>query len=206
MFISEGSYGRGEPKNRILTLVQIAHWPVLACKLPGFIQRRIWPRMDICTNLELLIDMVPCLHQGNVHIKLKLWERRAWKCKLCFGADSPQTCTVLQTTWFHTEPFKTVNWNLRKFWATYRHGTMFCTKAMFISKLSYAKGQPKNVNLVSVLVAHRPVQAYKLPYFMQRRIGPTMEIYGNSGLLIILVLCLHQSNVHIRSKLLERRD
>ena len=41
----------------------------------------------------------------------------------------------------------------------------------------------------------------KLPRVLLRHIGPTTEIFGNSGLPIALVSWLHQSNVHIKRKL-----
>ena len=43
IYIWKGSYGNGEPKNAILVLVQKAHLLVRACKLPGFMQRRMGP-------------------------------------------------------------------------------------------------------------------------------------------------------------------
>ena len=36
---------------------------------------------------------------------------------------------------------------------------------------------------------------------MERRIGPTMEIFGSSGLPIPMVLSLHECNVYIKRKL-----
>ena len=43
IYIWKGSYGNGELKNSILVLVQKAHLAVRACKLSGFMQRRIGP-------------------------------------------------------------------------------------------------------------------------------------------------------------------
>ena len=37
---------KGKPKNAILVSVRIAHRPVLTCKLPGFIQNRIYIAMN----------------------------------------------------------------------------------------------------------------------------------------------------------------
>ena len=39
-------------------------------------------------------------------------------------------------------------------------------------------GEPENVNLQSVQNAYRPVRTCTLPGFMQRRIEPTMAIWG----------------------------
>ena len=48
---------------------------------------------------------------------------------------------------------------------------------------------------------HLPVWACKLLQFTERSIGPTMEICVNSGLPIVVVPCLHQTNVYIKRKL-----
>ena len=57
-----------------------------------------------------------------------------------------------------------------------------CTKAMIISKESYRHGEPKNVIAFTVQKTYRRLQACKRSGFMQLRIGPTLEILGNSGL------------------------
>ena len=80
-----------------------------------------------------------------------------------------------------------------------------CTKAIFISKGSYGEGDPKNINLWLVQEAYLPVGAIKLAGFMQRRIGPIIEICGNSGLPIVMLPCLHQSSSYIKRKLRGRR-
>ena len=69
IYILKGSYGNGEPKNVILVLVQKAHFPVRACKLPGFMQRRIGPSLQICGKSGHPFAEVPCLHQCNLYIK-----------------------------------------------------------------------------------------------------------------------------------------
>ena len=98
MFISEVSYWKGETKNVNLVSVQLAHRPVQACKVPGFMQDRIRPRMETYTNSDLVIGMVLCLHQGNVRIKQKLHCMGKTSLTMYTSADSPQTCTGLQTS------------------------------------------------------------------------------------------------------------
>ena len=73
-----------------------------------------------------------------------------------------------------------------------------CTKAMFPLKSSHKEGEPKNVNAKSVQKAHKPVRVGKVSGFMQRRIGPAMEICVQSGLTMGMVPCLYQSNVSIK--------
>ena len=80
-----------------------------------------------------------------------------------------------------------------------------CTNAMFISKGSQGNDEPKNVILVSVQKAHFAARTYKQIGFMQHRVGPTVQICGNSGLPFVMVPCLHQCNVYIKRKLRERR-
>ena len=143
MFRSKGSYGKGEPRNANFVAVQIAYKLVRTCKLLGFIQCRTRPTMEICVHSGLPIAVVPCLHQSIVHVKRKLWERRAYKCKHCCGATSVKTCTGLQTAWFHAAPSRADNGNLRTFGATYCHGTMFASKYCPYQKEAIRKESPK---------------------------------------------------------------
>ena len=77
MFISQGSYQNGEPKNVIIGRVQNAYFTVRASKLPGFMQRRIRQSMEISWKSVLPFAMIPCLHQINVYMKRKLRKWRA---------------------------------------------------------------------------------------------------------------------------------
>ena len=77
--------------------MQKAHFAQRACKHPGFMQRRIWPTVQICGFSGLPFAMVPCLHQCNLDIKRKLRECRAQKCNPCFGSDSGRL-TILKET------------------------------------------------------------------------------------------------------------
>ena len=54
IYIWKGSYGNGEPKNAILVLVQKAHLAVRASKLPGFMQRRVGPSVQIAESRGFL--------------------------------------------------------------------------------------------------------------------------------------------------------
>ena len=59
---------------------------------------------------------------------------RAQKCIPLVGVKTTLTCTALQTT---VSNVRAENGNLRKFGSTFRHGTVFATKKIFISKGSY---------------------------------------------------------------------
>ena len=104
--------------------MQKAHLAVRACKLSGFMQRRIGPSVQICGKAGLPFAEVPCLHQSNLHMKRKLREWRTQKCNPCFGAESPPLRTGQQTTRFHAAPYGTVSANLRKVGNSFRRGTV----------------------------------------------------------------------------------
>ena len=90
---------------------------------------------------------------------------------------------------------------MRKFEAIYRHGTMFAPKQSSHQKEAMGKERLKNVNHELVQATYRPIWTIRLPGWMQRRIGPTIEIYLNLELPIAMVPCLHQSNIHIKRKI-----
>ena len=99
--------------------------------------------MEICVNSGLPIAMVPCLHQSNVHVKRKQWERRAQKCKPFVGAKIVRTYTFLQTTLYHAAPYSADNVNLRKFGVTYHDGTMFIAKQCSYQKEAIYSNQER---------------------------------------------------------------
>ena len=88
----------------------------------------MWAIKEIYVNSGLPIATVPCLHQSNVHIKRKLWGRRAQKYNRYEGAISPQICTGRKSTTFYAAPYVSNNGKLRKFGDTYHHGTVFTPK------------------------------------------------------------------------------
>ena len=97
-------------------------------KVPGSMQRGIGPPVEICGNSGLPFTMVPFLHQSNIYIKWKLREWRAKKCNPYLSAKSPPRSADLGTTRFHAARYWASGGNLRKFWATFRHGTVFAPK------------------------------------------------------------------------------
>ena len=115
IFISKGSYGVAEPKTVNLESVRTTYKLVRACKPSVFMQRGIVQTIEISVNLGLPISMVPCLHQSNLHIKRKLWGRKAWKCTPCVGASNVQTCTSLQSTRFYAGRYWADKINWQKF-------------------------------------------------------------------------------------------
>ena len=83
---------------------------------------------ETCVNWGGPIAMVPCLHQGNIYIKRKLWVWRAQKCISLVGAKSPLTCAGRQTTPSQRSRYRVDNGNLRKLRWTYRYGTVFAPR------------------------------------------------------------------------------
>ena len=57
----------------------------------------IGPITESCINCDGPISMVPCLHQGNIYIKRKLWVWRDQKCIPLVGAIIPLTCAGRQS-------------------------------------------------------------------------------------------------------------
>ena len=115
----------GELKNVMLLSVQIPYLPVRCRKLPRFMGVSIGPRMKICETSGLPIPMVPCLHQTNGYIKMKLGEWRVQKCIAIVGADTVLTSTGPQTTPFDGGQHRAKNGNMRIFGPSNPHGTAF---------------------------------------------------------------------------------
>ena len=59
---------------------------------------------------------------------------------------------------------------------------------------------PTHTHIHTVQKAYGPARAFKLHHFVQRRIRPTWEIYGNLGLPIPRVPRLHQRNIDIKRR------
>ena len=72
--------------------------------------------------------MVLCLHQGNIHMKRKLWAWRDQKCIPLVGAKTSLTCAGRQTTpseliWYMPE-----NGKMRQSGWNYCHGTVLAPR------------------------------------------------------------------------------
>ena len=101
MVISKGSYGHGDSKNVLPTLVKTPYLPLRGSKVPRFMGDSIGARMEICETSALPIPMVPRLHQSNGYIKRKLRAWRVHKCIALVGADTVRTTAWKQSTPFH---------------------------------------------------------------------------------------------------------
>ena len=143
------------------------------------------------------------MHQSNLHMKRKLREWRTQKCNLCFGAESPPLSTGQQTTQFHAAPYGTVSANLRKVGASFRRPTVFAPIQSTYGREATGMENPKMQSLFWCRKPTVAVRACKLSGFMQRRMGPSVQICGKSGLSFAEVPCLYQSNLHMEGKLRE---
>ena len=143
IFKPKGSYGNGDPKNTILDSVQKAHFAVRACKMPVFMQRRIWPTLQISRNSGLLLTMVPLLHQCILYIKRKLPECRTQKCNPWFGAKSALCRTGLQITQFHAAPYTAYSADFPKVGNSFNHGTVIAPMHSLHQKEATGMKKPK---------------------------------------------------------------
>ena len=107
----------------------------------------------------------------------------------------------MQTARFHAAPNRADNGIFGEIRCYLSRWYRICTKAMVMPKGSYGYGEPKNVIALLVQKTYRQLWACKVPGCMQRRIRPTMKIWGNSGLPISILPYLHQSNDYIKRKL-----
>ena len=87
-----------------------------AVKVPRLEGRSIGPRTESCVDLDGSIAMVPCLHQGNIYTKRKLWVWRDQKCILLVRAKTILNCADRQNTpsrlmRIGPRPESCVNWN-----------------------------------------------------------------------------------------------
>ena len=76
-----------------------------------------------------------------------------------------------------------------------------CTKEIFTSKGSFRDAESKNIILGLVQKGYKPLRGFKLPAFMFRQIGPTIQISGILGLPIAMVPYLHQNSTNNKRNL-----
>ena len=94
----------------------------------------------------------------------------------------PPRSTRLQTIRFHAAPSWTVSANLRKVGASFRLGTVFEPIQSTYEKEATGMESSKMQSLFWCR-KHLAVRASKLPGFMQRRMGPSVQIAESRGFL-----------------------
>ena len=97
-------------------------------KIPRLEGGSIGPRTESWVNWDGPVTMVPCLHQGNIDTKRKLWVWRDQKCIPLVGAITPLTCAGRQNTPSRGWQNRTQNGKLGKLGRTCGNGTVFVPK------------------------------------------------------------------------------
>ena len=123
--------------------MQKPHRPVRVNKLPGVLQRRVWQAIETFKISRQPIAMVPCLHQRNVYIVMKLQVWRAQKWNFLVIAKIAPTGTGKQTTPCLAAPYLASNRKFQNFGATYRHGTVFAPMQCLYCKEATGVESPK---------------------------------------------------------------
>ena len=80
--------------------------------------------MESCVNWDGNIAMVPCLQQGNIYTKMKLWVWRDQKCITLVGAKTILTCAGRQNTPSQGRQYRAQNRKLNQLRRKYRHGCL----------------------------------------------------------------------------------
>ena len=87
------------------------------------------------------------------------------------------------------------NGNMRNFGPTNQHCTAFTPKQWYYQK------EATGIESSKMQIPYLPVRGGKVSRFMGGSIGPRMEICRTSGLPILMVPRLHQSNGNVKRKL-----
>ena len=114
-----------------------------AVKVPRLEGSCILPRTESWLNSDGPIAMVPCLHQGNIYTKRKLWACRDQKCISLVGAITPLTCAGRQNTPSRGRRYTAQNGKLAKLGRTYRHGTVFAPRKYLYQKEATGMDRPE---------------------------------------------------------------
>ena len=85
----------------------------------------IGPIMESLVNWDGRMDMVPCLHQGNIYTKRKLRVWREQKYIPLVGATTPLTCVGRHNTPSRVRQYRAQNGKFGKLGRTYGHGNVF---------------------------------------------------------------------------------
>ena len=116
---------------------------VWAVKLPRLKGGVIGPRTETCVNSGGSIALVPCVHQGNIHIKRQSGIWRVHNCIPLVGGNPPLNCGGSQTTLSEGRRYRTENGNLRKLGRIYRLGTVFAPRQYLYQKTAMGMERPE---------------------------------------------------------------
>ena len=114
-----------------------------AVKIPRLEGGSIGPSTESCINCDGPISMVPCLHQGNIFIKRKLWVWRDHKCIPLVGAKILRTCAGRQNTPSRERQYRAQKGKFGKLGRTYGHGTVFAPRKYLYQKEATGMERPE---------------------------------------------------------------
>ena len=103
----------------------------------------IGPRMESLVNWDGPMDIVPCLHQGNIYIKRKLRVWREQKCIPLVGATTTLTCVGRHNTPSRGRQYRAQNGKFGKLGRTYGHGTVFPPRKYLYQKEATGMERPE---------------------------------------------------------------
>ena len=112
-------------------------------KIPHLEGGSIGPRIESCVNCDGPISMLPCLHQGNIHSKRKLWVWRDQKCIPLVGAITLLSCAGHENTPSRGRQYRAQNGKFGKFGLTYGHGTVFAPRKDLYQKEAMSMERPE---------------------------------------------------------------
>ena len=95
--------------------------------------------------------MVPCLHQGNIYTKRKLWVWRDQKYILEVGAITPLNCAGRKSTLSRGKQYRAQNGKLHKLRRTYLHGTVCAQRKYLYQKEATGMRDQKCIPLVGAI-------------------------------------------------------
>ena len=112
-------------------------------KIPRLEGGSIGPRTESWVNWDGPVAMVPCLHQGNIYTKRKLWVWRDQKCILLVGGTTPLKCAGHQNTASRGRQYRAQIGKLGKLGRTYGHGTVFAPRKYLYQKEATSMERPE---------------------------------------------------------------
>ena len=114
-----------------------------AVKIPRLEGGSIGPSTESCINCDGPISMVPCLHQGNIFIKRKLWVWRDHKCIPLVAAKFLLTCAGRQNTPSRERQYRAQKGKFGKLGRTYGHGTVFAPRKYLYQREATGMERPE---------------------------------------------------------------
>ena len=108
----------------------------------------IGPRIESCVNCDGPTSMVPCLHQGNISIKMKLRVWRDQKCIRLVGAITPLHCAGHHSTPSQGRQYRAQNGKFGKLGRTYDHGTVIEPRKYLYQKEATGLERPEMYSVI----------------------------------------------------------